>query len=382
MMRTRPGPIYRLLRCSAEYVCRKVASFYYVLRYFMVEARNRLPDQDVRAETGTLLSTGLWCIVAIHQRGQVCQNLTAFVKRLQHSGYNVILINDGPCSREMISGLLRYSYAVISRSEGGRDFGSYKLATQFLRQLGVPIEQVIYCNDSIFVRPSTVERLLVRIKHMHDDFIGVTDTYAPTYHVQSWFFAVSGELFNSGKFQTFWNRYRPISYRLHCINRGEIALSQHLGKFGVHPRVLYTQEAAGDLIFDGTLEEAIARLRLLAPYEYHTLADTIAQIACVEAGHQHAALSLLKTEVSEQLSKSNTMNATNLIFLSLTEFPFLKKDLVYRGQYLMSQIESIVGRWAGEDSEHTQAILTYFRDRGSLRHRYSPMALLARFGVI
>jgi hypothetical protein len=94
------------------------------------------------------------------------------------------------------------------------------------------------------------------------------------------------------------------------------------------------------------------------------------------------ASSFLRHDITELLARSNTMNAANLVLLKFTDFPFLKKDLVYRGQYPLYQMETVVGGWVGEDAEHAREILAYFRRRGTLRSRVSPPALLARLGVM
>ena len=375
--------IYRVVRSLVEFICRSVAAGYYSLIYVFIELPKIRHNRGLHTEAGTSLNTELWCIFAIYQRDQISNNLVTFLMQIRNEGYNVILVNDGSCSGELIHAFLPHCHTIINKPPGGRDFGAYKWGTEFLSRLGVPIRQVVYCNDSIFIRPSALAQLLQRIRQISDDYIGITETYFPCYHVQSWFFAISGVVFNSAAFQGFWRRYKPLSYRLHCINKGEIALSQYLMRCGFQPHLLYTQAMVLDLIFDGTMAQAVDRLlQLLRPQEYQDHLDTIRRLIFVQPIQEDIASRFLRHEITELLARSNTMNAANLVLLKFTEFPFLKKDLVYRGQYPLHQIENIVGRWVGEDAEHAREILAYFRCRGTLRLRVSPPALLARLGVI
>jgi hypothetical protein len=375
--------IYRIVRSLVEFICRGVAAGYYTLIYVFIESPKIRHNRGLHIEAGTSLNTELWCIFAIYQRNQISNNLVAFLVQIRNEGYNVILVNDGSCSGELIQAFLPHCHTVINKPPGGRDFGAYKWGTEFLSRLGVPIRQVVYCNDSVFIRPSALAQLLQRIPQTSDDYIGITETYFPCYHVQSWFFAISGVVFTSAAFQAFWRGYKPLSYRLHCINKGEITLSQHLMQSGFQPHLLYTQNMVLDLIFDGTMAETVDRLlELLRPQEYQRLLDTIRQLVFVQSIQEDIERSNLKRETIELLTRSNTMNAANLLLLNSTAFPFLKKDLVYRGQYPLHQIENVLGQWVGEDAEHAREILAYFRCRGTLRARVSPPALLARLGVI
>ena len=84
----------------------------------------------------------------------------------------------------------------------------------------------------------------------------------------------------------------------------------------------------------------------------------------------------------EEIGTANTMYTANLILVKYAEFPFLKKDLVYRGDYLVTQIENAVAVWDGDDTNYLSEILSYFRERGTLQRQYSPAAILARMGLI
>ncbi|HTV27774.1 MAG TPA: rhamnan synthesis F family protein [Xanthobacteraceae bacterium] len=332
---------------------------------------------------GSPLGSGRWCIFAINQGRQISSNLLAFLACLRDTGYDIILVNNGRFPERSITVFLPHCHTIIAKPRGGRDFGGYKWATKHLAEMGCEIKQVIYCNDSIFIRPSALRLMLNRLNQMDDNYIGITETFDPSYHVQSWFFVISGNLFHNKGFGAFWREYRPFSYRLYCVKRGEIGISQYLTRRGITPRPLYSQAMIVELIFDGSLTQAVESILIsLGPDEYNALDETVQQITFQQFPDQDVTRSFLKHYFIEKLNQSNTMNAANLVLLERTEFPFLKKDLVYRGRYFVTQIDDALSRWVGEDADHVEEIRAYIRTRGSLRRQYSPSAMLARIGVI
>jgi rhamnan synthesis protein F len=370
------------VRRALRFVVRKCCQFgvagFSVACYYLFELRRQRSGIGLRLLSGSFEPSGLWCIFAIHQEHAVSQNLVKYLTALKCAGYNVVLVNDGVLGREPVAAFLPLCHTVVSRPKGGRDFGSYKWGTQFLRRadrIGL-VNQMVYCNDSIFVRPRAFAAFLDELKQIDDDYIGVVDSRQISYHVQSWLFAVSGRIFKSAPFDDFWKQYKPYSHRTHCIANGEIALTRHLVRAGVVPRVLYPQRAIVDLMLTGPPDTALERLvTLLRPIEYERLAKTIEPLA--SAGR----LCDLKKKFLAALGAANLVGAVNLILVGCSPFPFLKKDLVYRAQYFVSQVEQGVGHWTGDDAEELAEILSYYRARGTLRARYSLAALSARLGV-
>jgi hypothetical protein len=139
-----------------------------------------------------------------------------------------------------------------------------------------------------------------------------------------------------------------------------------------------------NLIFDGTFADAFDRLlTFFGPWEYGGLINNVDKIITSGLPDERTICTFLKHDVMETMGISNTMNAANLILLNETTFPFLKKDLVYRGRYLCTQIENVVGRWIGNDAEHVNEILGYIRARGTAaRQQYALSAFLVRVGVV
>lgn len=151
---------------------------------------------------------------------------------------------------------------------------------------------------------------------------------------------------------------------------------------GVIPHLLYTQSAILDLIFAGTLDDSLGKLMMFfRPHEYTTLIETIQNIAFAQHADSRPVVDFLKREVLERLAMANTMHNANLMLIKSTAFPFLKKDLVHRAQYFVSQVDNSIADWTGRDADELPEILAYYRYRDSLRWQHSFSAMLARLGV-
>jgi hypothetical protein len=93
-------------------------------------------------------------------------------------------------------------------------------------------------------------------------------------------------------------------------------------------------------------------------------------------------LSMLRRRLGDESELQNGMNLMNLLLLTSTDFPFLKKDLVYRGGYYCIQIERATEPWTGEDAAHLTEIRGFFRSREALRWQNVVHRVLAGAGVI
>ncbi len=117
------------------------------------------------------------------------------------------------------------------------------------------------------------------------------------------------------------------------------------------------------------------------PHEYARLMDTIRDIAFAGITDTQLVVNFLRRELLERLAMANTMHNVNLLLLRFTAFPFLKKDLVHRAQYFVTQVDNSIADWSGVDAEELPEILAYYRYRDLLRWQHSFSAMLARLGV-
>jgi hypothetical protein len=363
---------------------------YFVARYYLVERRQQSHSRCYSGERRS--ETGLWCIFAVWQSEPISPNLIAAFERLNDAGYNIVLINNGPLPGAAASALLHYCHTFFTKPHGGRDFGSYQFATAWLHRTvpAAEIRQVLYCNDSVFIRPSRFAALLARLRDRDSLYIGVTGSSERFYHVSSWFFAVSGVVFDHPGFHEFWRRYTPFSSRTYVIRRGEIGLSQALSKLHIDPEILFTAEAAVDECFKTETPrviQAVARLSSIWLWDqqlrpYFSNLEYAEPTASGKGELPLLSKEFLRRRLIDYSDSENNMNFYNLFYAEYCDLPFLKKDLVYRGQYLIAQIEEVVGRWEGCDRQHVPEVLGYFRSRSAIRWIHGLRGYLTRHGIL
>jgi hypothetical protein len=376
-------------------IIRAVAWMHYQIQYYFVEQpRRRAPVANLGQPAQ---ATGLWAICAIYQRKKVSPNLLAFLGCLREMGYNVIAVHNGPLGDSLVGELKTVCHTVLVRTPGGRDFGSFKYGTAYLAGLkDSTIKQVVYCNDSVFVRPSRLKTLMEKIRQMPDDFIAMTESFEPRYHVQSWFFAVSGSVFSSAYFQEFWRNYKPLSYRRHLIIGGEIRLTRWLLKHDVYPSVLFSGDSALRKIFAADEKMVISHLIMLSNSQIY---GDVTSVLTAQSRKNELMLWMSATPQSPGSASSNftlpllerlladhalanEMNLFNLLMMKFLDFPFMKKDLVFKGGYQFVQIERMVEECMDGEEQYMVEIRGAFRSRDTLRYRNGFYKALAAAGVI
>jgi len=376
-------------------IIRAIAATYYQLKYYLVERPQRRPP--VIHQGLPTQSTGLWAICAIYQRKRVSPNLLAFLATLRDAGYNVIAVHNGPLGESLITELKSVCQTIMVRSPGGRDFGSHKFGTEYLAGLkDLTINQVIYCNDSVFVRPSGLKDLLEKIRQMPDEFIALTESFEPRYHVQSWFIAFNGKTFSAPFFLEFWQNYKPLSYRRHLIIGGEVKLTRWLLRHDIYPNVLYSGDATIRQIFAGDEKQIVPELIMFSNNQiYSDISNILTSRSKTNdamlwispnppvpgSPNNNHTVKMLERLLADH-AIANEMNLFNLLLMKFMNFPFLKKDLVFKGGYHFVQIERVVEECHGADAQYMTEIRGAFRSRDTIRYRNWFYKSLAAAGVI
>jgi hypothetical protein len=326
---------------------------------------------------------GCWCIFAAWQTRALSGNLLTGLNILRDAGYNIVLVNDGRLDAALVAALVPLCHTILLK-RGGRDFGSYKCGTLFLLQQqeqhprDLRLRQVVYCNDSTFFLESAFSRLISELRTCDADYVGAIENFEIHYHVASWFFIVSDNVFNLRSFRDFWFEYKPISNRAHAINNGEVSLSRVLLKEGISPKILFTGKMAVDACFSGELGAVMDRFSKLAGTRlWERVQRALGQIPPVGDVEPY-----LRRIVYDETAVYNNMNLLNLLLISLCGLPFLKKDLVFRDQAFVWQIEHLVESWTGKDRDHVPEILGFFRSRDAVRWARGLRGFLMRQGLV
>lgn len=135
--------------------------------------------------------------------------------------------------------------SLVVRKNVGRDFGAWKdvIAVLARKSLIDCCSQLYLVNDSsIFIMNCLNKDRFIRefINDDCTDVIGLTESWQPRYHLQSYFLKFNKNVINSDTFQLFWKNYSLINSREYSILNGEIGLSQLLLKNGYQLKALYS----------------------------------------------------------------------------------------------------------------------------------------------
>jgi len=138
----------------------------------------------------------------------------------------------------------------INNNNLGRDFGMFKIATNYISEkIGKNIpEKVIYTNDSVFyVGGSRGNIFLEDLLNTAFDYVGLFENsgdglIAKKWFVSSWLFSVSKTLFLSKVYQKFFRTYNPHNLKFHAVLKGEVGLSQVALNFSSRLKVIFNNE--------------------------------------------------------------------------------------------------------------------------------------------
>ncbi len=134
---------------------------------------------------------------------------------------------------------------LIIRKNVGRDFGAWKDAIAILTRKSLIdcCSQLYLVNDSLILMSNCLNKDRFIKEFINDDFtdvIGLTESWQPRYHLQSYFLKFNKNVIISDTFHLFWKNYSLINSREYSIINGEIGLSQLLLKSGYQLKAIYS----------------------------------------------------------------------------------------------------------------------------------------------
>lgn len=271
------------------------------------------------------------CIFSIFSsKGKILRSTLSLLRAVRKEGYGlVVVVNGQKIARGWFEGEIGETDVVINRPNLGRDFAAYQIATNLLLKSRPAIRRLLYCNDSVFYLDKNDPRnIFAHLVSCNDQWIGMTETYEHRYHVSSWCFQLSTEIFKSPAFVEFWTDYRPVDSRRHAIRRGEIGLTRVLLRAGYVPKILFD---AGSLL-RVVLQKHDTRNEKQLLQQYCTLKPDLASAS----GLNGVLKSLFQGE------QRNQANNLGILLISETGFPFIKKAMAFQSNCPISIIMVIL----------------------------------------
>lgn len=220
----------RIIRNMIKSFILKYKHFVYKLLRF---ARYIKPyKSQMILSTGTPINKNRVALFSIHlEQLLVAEYLKLSCKELAESGYDVMLIVtfNKSLNIDSVKSLLDMHFAshqIFLRKNYGKDFGGFK---DGLEHIDVSrCDDIILLNDSM-IGPLFTSSFMTEFDKINGDLIGITNSCAIVYHLQSSFLKFSGSD-NTKILIEFFNNYEPTNERELIVRFGEIALSQYFIK--------------------------------------------------------------------------------------------------------------------------------------------------------
>lgn len=346
-------------------------------------------------------------LVALYQKGRLRPDSLRLLQALKRFGCYVIAINTQRL--EAPEALRPHCDCYIEKVNFGRDFGSYKTGLLHLYGRGWHeiCPRLLMVNDSVFCVSDRIDTFVSDLMSSEIEVLGSTENYEISHHLGSFCLAVSNRILRHPRFQRFWRAYRNSDVRPRVIRRGEQRLSKVLKScvsaasefrtlYGTNEYLtkLRQSEAFVDQaiqnarssaltgwrrfsarrVIDALRQTYVLRGRSLPDdvsirLDETVLADRIAardvrgilEIARAdlkpgETLDPDFVRKLIISELTEVYMSGSQIhqNASTLLIMGL---PIVKLDGLYRGMFVIQDIQMITDQLPGQDALELQRLL-------------------------
>jgi len=328
---------------------------YELVRDYVERARNPNPG-TIREQDGALAKQQSWpraAIVGIYPNPHSLPFLCNLLDGLAANGFFALAITEDELPPALREPILARCHHLIERHPCGRDFGSYKVGWEWVRQCAdlKNIEALAFVNDSMYY-PRTIGDTIRDLLAQKGDWLCLFENFQTLYHAQSFFQIFRGPVFRSGTFIKFWQNYIPTSVRLRVITKGEVGLTRALRDAGFEPNAYYNStrlradvlKALGNGALAASLQDA---LNLTFGFESRKFTGR-------PPVKKEDFLALLPADVAHKVSvlaeKYNPTHAVGLLCNYLYQAP-VKRDICYRDVLTMSDLVALAQGFSEEERE-------------------------------
>lgn len=186
---------------------------------------------------------GKVAVLLVYQPNGLAESTWLTLEHLRSKGYSTLLVSNCPLSANDAARALPLCWQTMVRKNFGYDFGGYQDAMLHIMGAGVPVEQLVIMNDSIWFPLHAGCNLLSRMEANPAGFVGAFQL-EPTRNKQkmvgkkrpfmgSFFWHFKAPVLRSEAFKSFWIEYKATSSKYATIRRGERRFTHHLLDAGI-----------------------------------------------------------------------------------------------------------------------------------------------------
>jgi hypothetical protein len=345
---------------------------FYYLPLSLTLANPFLRRSDVRrAFAGTSqFPSGRYAIYVLWQpRGDIPWYVRNMLESLRAHQVNVVAVINHEPRAEQLEILQAHCATLLVRGNKGADFGAYQDAVLSLAPDNESISRLLLLNDSAYAFPRGLDQLIAKLLSDELPVVSAYECWERLYHFQSFCIGLSGSIVRHPEFQAFWQNYRPISIRRWRINHGEVGLSSVLRKVCSRFKVVYelndlldTMTADQDWTSILKYREFVPRpLRHMFPHD-----EVVQMLQQVDPQERELLLRRLREGLSDLLMIRAQAHTGAFLFAKFRGSPLLKRDLVYREQFSLYEVERMLAELGL--AEYRAEIADEIRQRGSAAH--------------
>ncbi|MCP9810107.1 hypothetical protein KBY58_11760 [Cyanobium sp. HWJ4-Hawea] len=270
---------------------------------------------------------------------------------MKQSGFSILYINNSLTDKHDHEEVLQLCWRAFDRKNIGRDFGAFKDAVLLLHSEGHLHQCELLCiaNDSMqFIPGRYADDLIKRINTFSKSSSKGLFSHASHQietHYQSYFQILKPAIFRSKLFIEFWQDYVPLSNRIHCIRKGEIALSSKVYRRFQPVEVLYRSDALVSILSElRKNDEGVSGEEILGmiPSPTRTLEKTPQAVYALEQiigkSHRREMLSAQQFyNIADLIENSNPSHVAAFLYPFFLHCPFIKHDLCSAGSFTAAQ---------------------------------------------
>lgn len=282
--------------------------------------------------------------------------------RYRDGGGYIVLVSNHP--RPIISLGRNEPIDVFIHNNGlGRDFGQFKIATDYIfKKIGKNIpEKVIYTNDSVFfVGDSRSNFFLDDLLNPAFDYVGLFENSGDglrnkKWFASSWLFSTSKTLFLSKIYQDFFRKYIPYNLKVHAVLKGEVILSQVVLKFSNRVKIIFDNMSLINFATDFIQNQGIYEFMEYMSPSFKT--DYFQSNGIINA---NTVISFLE----RNLYIYSPLHIFNIFLLSQRKFFYVKKDLFFSGNIEYNHFYLLEKSLFYLDRCHKLKLMRFFRLKG------------------
>lgn len=164
-----------------------------------------------------------------------------YLASLKKAGFHIIFISHSaiqPAFKEKLAGIVDNSRIFI-RENKGADFGAWKWALDN-KLIPGPTDYLLLANDSVFGPLHDIQSIVTEmVQDEETDVWGLTDSYHPQWHLQSYFIILNRKAFTSAAFDKVFVTDFNNLVKNDIIKNGEVLLSKLLSEAGFKLKALF-----------------------------------------------------------------------------------------------------------------------------------------------